>query len=70
MLIPLASSMHSCQLQEAINQSIIEQLETTSSTNESLQGFSTNNTNTKSKCKGPFIPIHETAKRKKKVANL
>ena len=62
--MPFVSSMHSCQPQQAIEPSNIEQFETTESTNESPEGISTNDTNTKSKRKSPFVPIHETAKRK------
>ena len=60
-LMPFVSLMHSCQPQQAIEPSNIEQFETTESTNESPQGNSTDDTNTKSKHKGPFVPIHETA---------
>ena len=59
--MPFVSLMHSCQPQQAIEPSNIEQFETTESTNESPQGSSTDDTNTKSKHKGPFVPIHETA---------
>ena len=65
-LMPFVSSMHSCQPQQAIEPINIEQIETTESTDESLQGSFTNNTNRKSKHKGHFVPIHETAKRNRK----
>ena len=44
----------------------IEQIETIEYTDESPQSSFTNNTNTKSKRKGHFVPIHETGKRKRK----
>ena len=65
-LMPFVSSIHSCQPQQAIEASNIEQIETTESTDESPQGSSTDDTNTKSKRKGAFVPIHETAKKKRK----
>ena len=64
-LMPFVSSMHSCQIQQAIEPSNIEQLGTTEPTDESPQGSSTDDTNTKSKRKSPFVPIRETAKRKR-----
>ena len=57
--MPFVSSMHSCQPQQAIEP--IEQIETTESTDESPQGSFTDNTNRKSKRKGHFVQIHETA---------
>ena len=36
---------------------------------ESPQGSSTDDTNTKNKRKGPFVPVHEAAKRKRKYPN-
>ena len=65
-LMPFVSSMHSCQPQQAIELSNIEQIETTESTDESPQSSSADDTYTKSKRKGPFVPIHETARRKRK----
>ena len=65
-LMPFVSSMDSCQTQQAIEPSNIEQIETTESTDESPQGSCADDTNTKSKRKGPFVPINETAKRKRK----
>ena len=65
-LMPFVSSMHSCQPQQAIEPINIEQIETTESTDESPQGSFTDNTNRKSKRKGYFVPIHETAKRNRK----
>ena len=65
-LMTFVSSMHSCQPQQAIEPSNIEQFEITESTDESPQDSSTNDTNTKSKRKGLFVPIHETPKRKRK----
>ena len=67
-LMPFVSSMHSCQHQQAIEPSNIEQIETTKSTDESPQGSSTDDTTTSSRRKGPFDTIHETAK--KKIPNL
>ena len=64
--MPFVSSMHSCQPQQAIEPLSIEQIETTESTDESPQGSFTDITNTKSKRKGHFVSIHETAKRKRK----
>ena len=46
-VMPFLSSMHSCQPQQAIEPSKTEQIETTESTDESLQGGSTDDTNTK-----------------------
>ena len=60
-LMPFVSSMHSCQPQQAIEASNIEQIDATESTDESPQGSSTDDTNTKSKRKGTFVSIHETA---------
>ena len=60
-LMPFVSSMHSCQPQQAIEPINIEQIETTESTDESPQGSFTDNTNRKSKRKGHFVQIHETA---------
>ena len=65
-LMLFVSSIHSCQPQQAIEPSNIEQFETTESTDESPQDSSTDDANTKSKRKGLFVPIHETAKRKRK----
>ena len=45
--MPFLSSMHSCQPQQTIEPSKTEQIETTESTDESLQGGSTDDTNTK-----------------------
>ena len=67
-LLPLVASMHSCQPQQTIEPSNIEQFEITESTDESPQGSSTDDTNTKSKRKSLFVPIHETAKRKKTIS--
>ena len=64
--MPFVSSMYSCQPQQAIESSNIEQLETTESTDKSAQGSSTDDTNIKSKRKSPSFPIHETAKSKRK----
>ena len=66
--MPFLSSMHSCQPQQAIEPSKTEQIETTESTDESLQGGSTDDTTQKSKRKGPFATIHETTKNK--ISNL
>ena len=46
-LMPFLSSMHSCQPQQAVEPSKTEQIETTEFTDESLQGGSTDDTNTK-----------------------
>ena len=67
-VMPFLSSMHSCQPQQAIEPSKTEQIETTESTDESLQGGSTDDTTQKSKRKGPFATIHETTKNK--ISNL
>ena len=69
-LMPFVSSMHCCQPQRAIEPSNIEQFKTTESTDESPQGNSTDDTNTKSKRQGPFVPIHETVERKRKMPNI
>ena len=69
-LMSFVSSMHSCQPQHAIEPSNIEQFETAESADESRQGSSTDDTKTKSKHKGPFVPIHETAKKKKNSEDL
>ena len=65
-LMLFVSSIHSWQPQQAIEPSNIEQFDTTDSTDESPQDSSTDDANTKSKRKGLFVPIHETAKRKRK----
>ena len=69
-LMPFVSSMHSCQPQQAIEPSNIEQFKTTESTDESPQGNSTDDTNTKSKRQGHFVPIHETVESIRKIPNI
>ena len=65
-LMSFVSWMLSCQSEQAIEPSNIDQIETSESTDESHQGSSIDDTNTKSKRKRPFVLIHETAKRKRK----
>ena len=46
-LMPFASAMHRCQLQQAIEPTNIEQFETTESTDKSPQGSTTDDSNKK-----------------------